>query len=163
MSETLQELADVPKDFLRDGTQFLNRCTKRMWISEIGNSIQIEHPLISFTLAKREPLPPGAFEVSCLLRSSCDHFHTLLLPKLHADISLSLADKREFIKISQAVGFGFLIMGAIGYVIKLSEPARLYKTHAVIPPALGTSATIQTFITPNTSVIIGLDTNVCYV
>ncbi|KAF7512250.1 hypothetical protein GJ744_001818 [Endocarpon pusillum] len=57
MSETLQEIADVPKDFLRDGTQFLNRCTK--------------------------------------------------------------PDKREFIKISQAVGFGFLIMGAIGYVIKL--------------------------------------------
>jgi len=33
------------------------------------------------------------------------------------------ADRREFIKISQAVGFGFLIMGAIGYVIKLSESA----------------------------------------
>lgn len=31
------------------------------------------------------------------------------------------ADKREFVKISQAVGFGFLIMGAIGYVIKLGE------------------------------------------
>ena len=30
-----------------------------------------------------------------------------------------LADRREFIKISQAVGMGFLIMGAIGYVIKL--------------------------------------------
>ena len=29
------------------------------------------------------------------------------------------ADRREFIKISQAVGMGFLIMGAIGYVIKL--------------------------------------------
>lgn len=30
------------------------------------------------------------------------------------------ADRREFIKISQAVGMGFLIMGAIGYFIKLS-------------------------------------------
>ncbi|KKY19761.1 putative translocation complex subunit sss1 [Phaeomoniella chlamydospora] len=57
MSETFQEIADVPKDFLRDGTQFLNRCTK--------------------------------------------------------------PDRREFIKISQAVGMGFLIMGAIGYIIKL--------------------------------------------
>ncbi|KAF1966948.1 secE/sec61-gamma protein [Bimuria novae-zelandiae CBS 107.79] len=28
-------------------------------------------------------------------------------------------DKREFIKISQAVGVGFLIMGVIGYVVKL--------------------------------------------
>jgi len=31
------------------------------------------------------------------------------------------ADRREFIKISQAVGMGFLIMGAIGYFIKLSK------------------------------------------
>lgn len=30
------------------------------------------------------------------------------------------ADKREFIKISQAVGVGFLVMGVIGYVVKLS-------------------------------------------
>lgn len=31
-----------------------------------------------------------------------------------------IADKREFIKISQAVGTGFLIMGFIGYIVKLS-------------------------------------------
>ncbi|KIY00045.1 uncharacterized protein Z520_04683 [Fonsecaea multimorphosa CBS 102226] len=58
MSEILQEIADVPKEFFKDGTQFINRCTK--------------------------------------------------------------PDRREFIKISQAVGMGFLIMGAIGYFIKLS-------------------------------------------
>jgi len=57
MSETFQEIADIPKDFIRDGTQFLNRCTK--------------------------------------------------------------PDRREMVKIAQAVGMGFLIMGAIGYVIKL--------------------------------------------
>jgi protein transport protein SEC61 subunit gamma-like protein len=28
-------------------------------------------------------------------------------------------DKREFIKISQAVGVGFVIMGVIGYIVKL--------------------------------------------
>lgn len=38
MSETLQELADVPKDFLRDGTQFLNRCTKRTSTTHFYNS-----------------------------------------------------------------------------------------------------------------------------
>ncbi|RWQ98974.1 translocase SEC61 complex gamma subunit, partial [Paecilomyces variotii] len=58
MSDTFQELADIPRDFVRDGMQFVHRCTK--------------------------------------------------------------PDKREFIKISQAVGMGFLIMGAIGYFIKLS-------------------------------------------
>jgi len=57
MSDQLREIADIPRDFLRDGTQFLNRCTK--------------------------------------------------------------PDKREFIKISQAVGMGFVIMGVIGYVVKL--------------------------------------------
>jgi len=37
-----------------------------------------------------------------------------------ADCALWLADKREFIKISQAVGVGFVVMGAIGYFVKLS-------------------------------------------
>lgn len=31
-----------------------------------------------------------------------------------------IADKREFLRISQAVGMGFLIMGVIGYIVKLS-------------------------------------------
>lgn len=57
MSDQLKELADIPKDFVKDGTQFINRCTK--------------------------------------------------------------PDKREFIKISQAVGVGFVVMGAIGYIVKL--------------------------------------------
>lgn len=29
MSETFQELADIPKDFVREGTLFIRRCTKR--------------------------------------------------------------------------------------------------------------------------------------
>lgn len=33
---------------------------------------------------------------------------------------LRTADRREFLRISQAVGMGFLIMGVIGYVVKLS-------------------------------------------
>ncbi|KAK7628571.1 hypothetical protein IWX50DRAFT_652761 [Phyllosticta citricarpa] len=59
MSDQLKELADVPKDFIKDGTLFINRCTK--------------------------------------------------------------PDKREFIKISQAVGIGFVVMGAIGYLVKLGR------------------------------------------
>ncbi|KZZ87696.1 translocase SEC61 complex gamma subunit [Ascosphaera apis ARSEF 7405] len=57
MSDELQQLADIPKDFVKDGMLFINKCTK--------------------------------------------------------------PDKKEFLKISQAVGMGFLIMGAIGYIIKL--------------------------------------------
>jgi len=33
---------------------------------------------------------------------------------------MTTADRREFLKISQAVGIGFLVMGAVGYVVKLS-------------------------------------------
>jgi preprotein translocase subunit Sss1 len=31
-----------------------------------------------------------------------------------------IADKNEFTKMSTAVGFGFIIMGATGFIIKLS-------------------------------------------
>jgi protein translocase SEC61 complex gamma subunit len=36
-------------------------------------------------------------------------------------LTLPIADRKEFIKISQAVGVGFIAMGVIGYVIKLSR------------------------------------------
>ncbi|EOO01649.1 putative protein transporter sec61 subunit gamma protein [Phaeoacremonium minimum UCRPA7] len=57
MSDQVQEILDVPREFVKDGVQFMNRCQK--------------------------------------------------------------PDRKEFIKISQAVGVGFLIMGAVGYVVKL--------------------------------------------
>ncbi|KAJ9660980.1 hypothetical protein H2201_006708 [Coniosporium apollinis] len=55
--DQIKHLADQPKEFLKEGTQFLNRCQK--------------------------------------------------------------PDRREFIKISQAVAMGFIIMGTIGYFVKL--------------------------------------------
>ncbi|KAF3151263.1 Sec61p translocation complex subunit [Orbilia oligospora] len=58
MSDQVSQIADIPKDFLREGTQFVNRCTK--------------------------------------------------------------PDRKEFLKISQAVAIGFICMGAIGFVVKLS-------------------------------------------
>ncbi|KAK3377990.1 hypothetical protein B0H63DRAFT_525248 [Podospora didyma] len=57
MADQVQEILDVPREFLKDGIQFINKSQK--------------------------------------------------------------PDRREFIKISQAVGVGFLIMGAVGYVVKL--------------------------------------------
>lgn len=41
------------------------------------------------------------------------------VPKVLTHVLL-VADKREFLRISQAVGMGFLIMGVIGYIVKLS-------------------------------------------
>ncbi|MCJ1239180.1 Sec61p translocation complex subunit [Varicellaria rhodocarpa] len=77
MSDQFKEIAEIPRDFLRDGTQFINRCTK-----------------------------PDKVLLS----------HTSLVT-----ISINELTQKEFIKISQAVGTGFLIMGIIGYVVKLSE------------------------------------------
>ncbi|KAL2146513.1 hypothetical protein VTI28DRAFT_3694 [Corynascus sepedonium] len=57
MADQVQEILDVPREFLKDGVQFMNRAQK--------------------------------------------------------------PDRREFIKISQAVGVGFLVMGAVGYFVKL--------------------------------------------
>jgi len=57
MSEQLKEFAEMPRQFVKEGTQFINRCTK--------------------------------------------------------------PDRREFIKISQAVAIGFLVMGFIGFFVKL--------------------------------------------
>ncbi|EAA32047.1 hypothetical protein GE21DRAFT_8119 [Neurospora crassa] len=57
MADQIQEILDVPREFLKDGIQFIKKCQK--------------------------------------------------------------PDRREFIKISQAVGTGFLIMGAVGYLVKL--------------------------------------------
>jgi len=57
MADQVQEWLNIPQDFLREGTQFVAKCTK--------------------------------------------------------------PDKKEFLKIAQAVGVGFLVMGSIGYIIKL--------------------------------------------
>jgi len=57
MSDQLKEIAEIPREFLKEGTQFMNRCQK--------------------------------------------------------------PTKREFIKLCQAVGLGFIVMGAIGYAIRI--------------------------------------------
>lgn len=74
MADQLKELAEIPRDFIKDGTQFLNRCTKRT----------------SFAVADT------------------------------TTANFCAADRREFIKICQAVGIGFVVMGTIGYFVKLS-------------------------------------------
>ncbi|RHZ67019.1 hypothetical protein Glove_303g153 [Diversispora epigaea] len=57
MADQIKEFVEVPRQFVKDGTQFINRCTK--------------------------------------------------------------PDRREYIKISQAVAMGFLVMGFIGFFVKL--------------------------------------------
>ena len=101
MADQLKEIADIPRDFLRDGTQFVNRCTKRT----LSPFLEQDLP---------DPTPYPRFE--CQKKKRFQDTNNL---------SFSIADKREFIKISQAVGMGFVIMGVIGYVVKLSTPLRV--------------------------------------
>lgn len=67
-------------------------------------------PISPRTLSAREPSSSADAPSVC---------SSGILDRRHERLT-RLADKREFVKISQAVGMGFLIMGAIGYFIKLS-------------------------------------------
>ena len=40
--------------------------------------------------------------------------------RITPSLTSKTADQKEFIKVCQAVGVGFLIMGATGYLVKLS-------------------------------------------
>lgn len=73
MSDQIQEFIEIPKTFVKEGNQFINRCTKRMYT--------------------RRPSVPS--------------------PSLLAGTKIIVADGREFIQISKAVGVGFLVMGAV--------------------------------------------------
>ncbi|ATY63233.1 translocase SEC61 gamma subunit [Cordyceps militaris] len=57
MADHVENLIDVPKEFIREGIQFMNKCQK--------------------------------------------------------------PDRKEFIKISQAIAMGFVAMGTVGYLVKL--------------------------------------------
>jgi protein transport protein SEC61 subunit gamma and related proteins len=96
MSDQMQEILDLPKDFVKEGTLFINRCTKR----------SSPHRL---PLSHRTLVPPAPFLQS--LSPRCKDSSTNCA-------FCSLADTKEFVKICQAVGVGFLIMG---YVPRLED------------------------------------------
>jgi protein transport protein SEC61 subunit gamma and related proteins len=79
MSDQIQELIDIPRDFIKDGTMFIGRCTKRTSAPWAGFS------------------------------------------SLQLHVLTETADKREFIKISQAVGVGFLVMGGTSSPLYISR------------------------------------------
>ena len=82
MSDQLKQLLDVPRDFIKDGAFFLNRCTK--------------------------PSRKGMSPLS--ITSHLGRSFIALLERLTF---------AEFIDISRAVGVGFLVMGFIGFAVKL--------------------------------------------
>ncbi|THY13189.1 hypothetical protein D6D02_04829 [Aureobasidium pullulans] len=95
-SSQMQEIMEMPREFIKDGTQFINRCTY------VSTSRLSFHHFLALSYFLRLPQWFGFTDM-----------------RLH-----SKPDKREFLKISQAVGVGFLVMGVIGYVVKLSTCLR---------------------------------------
>jgi protein transport protein SEC61 subunit gamma-like protein len=63
-------------------------------------------------------------------------------------MNFNTADRKEFIKISQAVGVGFLVMGAVGFVVKLSRSSFSHSTER-------TSANFTTVHIPLNNVLVG--------
>lgn len=80
MADQVEEILDVPREFFKDGVQFINRCQKR---------------------------------------TRCHSFHVFPFVLTNAPC-FCLADQKEFLKLCQAVGIGFGVMGAVGFVVKLS-------------------------------------------
>jgi protein transport protein SEC61 subunit gamma-like protein len=85
-----KEFLEMPREFVKDGRQFITRCSKR-------------------TLSSPSKPSPSSRQEECERESNS----LTRTPRT--------ADKREFLRISQAVGMGFLIMGVIGYIVKLSK------------------------------------------
>ena len=58
MSDQLKDLADLPREFLKDGTQFINRCTKRT-----SSSLVLSSSIFSLSLVLRpcHPRVPSFF------------------------------------------------------------------------------------------------------
>ena len=109
MSDQIQEFMDIPKDFFNEGTLFIRKCTKR--------TSSPPRCLLAFP---NTPQAKGQAERN--LASGASSIHSTRKTKL----TPSPADRREFIKISQAVGVGFLVMGFVGYMVKLSKSPLSY-------------------------------------
>ena len=92
MSEQIKEIADIPKDFMKDGTQFMNRCTKRKPCSWLQGAIVAD----TYSAADKQ-------EFIKISQAVGVGFGAPLQPvSLHSWLMLTV------------------VMGAIGYVVKLS-------------------------------------------
>jgi hypothetical protein len=57
MADALQDLTDIPKDFFKDGTAFLNRCTKRSLSHMPYSSHCAPFPESPFPVMMNMPMP----------------------------------------------------------------------------------------------------------
>ena len=97
MADQVQELLEAPTEFAKNGIQFMRRCTKR-----------------KYSLPR---LPPV---IHCVSQSSICAFSIPQIRKLLTRPPF-IADKSEYLRLCQAVGVGLIIMGSVGYLVKLGK------------------------------------------
>jgi len=85
--DQLQEIADIPKEFFRDGTQFINRFAVHSHLNS-PNAQLID--------------TAGAPSVRLMLDERSE---------VTSELIKRLASRKEFVRISSAVGMGFVVMG----------------------------------------------------
>ena len=73
MSDLVQEIADLPREFFKDGTQFINRCTKRTLLLNTGRKSQADGRALNLEVEEssfklRTLLPSSALDLKVLKR-----------------------------------------------------------------------------------------------
>lgn len=111
MSDQVQEILEIPSDFAKEGIQFMRRCTKR----------QSSHSPPSFTQTLSIYPRFSSFSPSSILWLPSIYvvFPSILRTRSAGADLQRPADQKEFLRLCQAVGLGFLVMGAVGYFVKL--------------------------------------------
>ncbi|KAF3397600.1 hypothetical protein DPV78_008072 [Talaromyces pinophilus] len=121
MSDTFQELADIPKVRLPAARMLTTSPYKSAYhcstfadslVSRTLSAMACNSSIAAPSVSLLRPPPYPTYNIQLQLDSPLDIFWI-------DGLTTSAADKREFLKISQAVGVGFVIMGAIGYFVKL--------------------------------------------
>ncbi|EGX90608.1 protein translocase, putative [Cordyceps militaris CM01] len=115
MADHVENLIDVPKEFIREGIQFMNKCQKRelRTLRPVPDVCERAGQLARGTSARI-----GAAEIeACCREMRCHNQRQRQRRTLEALRDSS--DRKEFIKISQAIAMGFVAMGTVGYLVKL--------------------------------------------
>lgn len=96
MADTIKEFVNIPQSFVREGTQVRPQLFDLLWACSDGIFSNLQ-----FMNRCTKPDKKGASEVT-FMRKAC-----------------SYSSSAEFMQICRAVGLGFVVMGFIGYFVKL--------------------------------------------
>lgn len=118
MADSLRELIDIPGDFLKEGTQVSpsGQLVKPSLITLTYRRSSSPHSAVHEALHQAKPKGCVSFEVDFM--ASATWAQQWLTSRCPPPLSRSLAPT-EYLQICRAVGMGFVVMGFIGYFVKL--------------------------------------------